>query len=238
MSPTAQPTTAHPHAWPSLPAADSGARRQEIAHPPAAIEALIAGMRQPMVRRADSSTSSGTSSASVAITDQWCRPFDTASAGGRSCSLRRGHPRGVAEGGNGGDGREREHDDVQVLPAREECRSRRMESNQHRTHASDSGSDGNVPPCLSRNARHGKREGDNRRLLYPGDPSLRAAKLRQQTQRKDHAEDQAPARVQHLIARLVDVPRITIDQIDQAEVDRQRGQRDHQRNRLEPGRAS
>jgi hypothetical protein len=41
--------TAHPHAWPSLPAADDGASRQEIAHPPAAPEALIAGMRQPIV---------------------------------------------------------------------------------------------------------------------------------------------------------------------------------------------
>ena len=153
--------------------------------------------------------------------DQWCRPLDI--IGRRKIApLRRGHPPRVDKGGNGGDGREREHDDVQVLPAREECRSRRMERNQHRTHTGDSGSDGTVPPCLPRNARHGKREGDNRRLLYPGDPSFRAAKLRQQTQRQDHAEDQTPARVQHLIARLVDVPRIAIDQIDSLKVHGQR----------------
>ena len=67
---TAQPKTAQAHVWRSPPAADAGASRQEIAHPPAAIDALTAGMRQPMVRRPESSTSSGTSSASAVITDQ------------------------------------------------------------------------------------------------------------------------------------------------------------------------
>jgi hypothetical protein len=76
-----------------------------------------------------------------------------------------------------------------------------MEGDQQRTHTGNSRRESNVPPCLSRNARHAKREGDNRHLLDPGDPSFRAAKLRQQTQRNYHAEHQAPARVQHLIAR-------------------------------------
>src|SRR3954447_18126963 len=75
---------AHAHGWPSLPAADVGASRHEIAHAPAAIDALTAGIRQPDVRAAASSTRKRTRSASVVITVQWCRPLDTASAGGRS----------------------------------------------------------------------------------------------------------------------------------------------------------
>ena len=68
---TPQARTIHAQAWPSLPAAPAGASKHEIAHTPAANDALIAGIRQPDVRRAASRTSSRTSSASAAITVQW-----------------------------------------------------------------------------------------------------------------------------------------------------------------------
>ena len=68
---TAQARTIHAQAWPSLPAAAAGASKHEIAQAPAAIDALIAGIRQPDVRRAASSTRSRTTSASAAITVQW-----------------------------------------------------------------------------------------------------------------------------------------------------------------------
>ena len=47
----AQARATHAHAWPSLPAAAAGASRHEIAHAPAAIEALIAGILHPTCPR-------------------------------------------------------------------------------------------------------------------------------------------------------------------------------------------
>src|SRR5580765_8653099 len=80
---TAHASAAHAHACPALPAAELGASRHEIAHAPAPIDALTAGMRQPAERAAASNTKRRTRSANAAITVQWCRPFETASAGGR-----------------------------------------------------------------------------------------------------------------------------------------------------------
>jgi hypothetical protein len=84
-----------------------------------------------------------------------------------------------------------------------------------RTGTCDSRCERHIPPFLTRNGGDGERQGDHRCLLDPGDPPLRTAKLREQTQRKNHAEDQAPSRVQDLVARLVDVAGVTIDQVDQ-----------------------
>src|SRR4051794_23580812 len=80
---TAQARTTHAQACPWLPAAAAGASRHEIAHAPAAIAALAAGIPAPNVPRPARRTSSSTATATAAITVQWCKPFDTASAGGR-----------------------------------------------------------------------------------------------------------------------------------------------------------
>src|SRR3954447_4081359 len=80
---TAQARATQAHACPWLPAAAAGASRHEIAHAPAAIAALAAGIPAPDVPRPARRTSSRTATATAAITVQWCNPFDTASAGVR-----------------------------------------------------------------------------------------------------------------------------------------------------------
>src|SRR3954447_7322774 len=120
---TAHARVAHAQGWPSLPAAEVGASRHEIAHAPAAIDALSAGIRQPEVRAAARSMSRRTRSASVVITVQWWRPLDTASAGGRSC--RWAEAMAIDERWTSGNDREREHHRLQVPTPHEEGLARR-----------------------------------------------------------------------------------------------------------------
>ena len=101
-----------------------------------------------------------------------------------------------------------------------------MQREQDRTGAGGSAREHQVPPLLAGSTRNGKGERDNRRLLNPANPPLWTTKLREQTQRENQAEYCTPAHVQDLIARLVDVAREPIDEIEQTEIDRQRSNGD------------
>ena len=114
--------------------------------------------------------------------------------GGRKIApLRRGHPPGVDETGSRGNGCECEQHRVKVPLPREERPSRGMQREQRHARNGDSGRERQVPPLSTSSAGDGKRECDNRCLLNPRDPPLRTAKLCEQTQRQNHAEDQRPS---------------------------------------------
>ena len=82
---------------------------------------------------------------------------------------------------------------------------------QQPTAAGDPVRERQVPPLPTRGAGQRERRCDNRHLLNPGDPPLGTAKLGEQAQWKNHTEERAPAHVEDLIARLVDVPREPVD---------------------------
>ena len=102
----------------------------------------------------------------------------------------------------------------------------------------DSARERQVPAFLTSKARESKRRRDNCRLLNPGDPPLRAAKLAEQAKRKDHTEDRAPAHVEDLVAGLVNVTGKPVDEVDEPEVDRQRSEGDNKSHPPQPGRAT
>src|SRR4051794_36342160 len=113
-----------------------------------------------------------------------------------------------------------------------------MQHEQQRASARESGREQQVPPSLTNSTRKSEREGDQQRLLNPGDPPLWTAQLREQTQRNNQTEHRAPAHIEHLIALLINISCETVDQVDQPEVDRQRSQGDKQSQSLQPSRAT
>ena len=155
------------------------------------------------------------------------------SVGGRKIPpLGGGHPPGIDESGTGGNGCEHEHPRFQVPPPCEERLSRRMQREQHGRGYADTARERQIPPGSTGNTRDGKRRCDKRRLLNSGDPPLRSAKLTEQAERKNHAEDRAPTDVEDLVAGLVDVAGEPVDEVDQPEVDGQRSEGDDERHHL------
>src|SRR3954468_3278017 len=99
-----------------------------------------------------------------------------------------------------------------------------MERDEHGRGDGDAARERYIPSSLTGSTSERKCERDDRRLLNARDPPLRRAQLREQAERKDQAEHSAPAHVEDLVARLIDVAGEAVDQIDQPEVDRQRSE--------------
>ena len=76
-----------------------------------------------------------------------------------------------------------------------------------------------VPERSAGQARPCEDDGDESCLLKPGDPLPGMAKLRQQPERQDDAEDRAPAGVEHDVPVLVDDAGEAVNEVDEAEVE-------------------
>jgi hypothetical protein len=101
-----------------------------------------------------------------------------------------------------------------------------MQRDQESERDGDSAREDQIPPRLAGSTGQRKRNRDKRGLLDSGDPPFRTTKLAEQTQWEDHTEHRTPAHVEDLVAGLIDVAREPVDQVNQPEVDCQRGERD------------